>query len=103
MKLLLLGGSIFLGRHIVEMALARGHEVTTFTRGRHDDVLPEQVEKLHGDRDGNLRALEGRKWDAAIDTSGYVPRVVRAGAEMLARAVEHYTFISSISVYTDEP
>ena len=101
MKLLILGGTVFLGRHLVEAALARGHEVTLFNRGQHNPELFPEVEKLRGDRDGDLTALAGRRWDAAIDTSGYVPRVVRASAELLADAVEHYTFISTISVYSD--
>jgi len=98
-KLLILGGTVFLGRHIVETALQRGHEIRLFTRGeRNPDLFPD-VEKLRGNRDGNLAPLEGRRWDAVIDTSGYVPRVVRASAELLRDAVGHYTFISSISVY----
>lgn len=101
MKLLVLGGTVFLGRHIVEAALARKHEVTIFHRGQHNpDIFP-GVEKLHGNRDGDLTALQGRQWDAVIDTSGYVPRIVRASAGALANAVQHYTFISSISVYAD--
>ena len=101
MKLLLLGGTVFLGRHIVEAALTRGHEVTIFHRGQHNpDIFP-GVEKLHGNRDGDLMALQGREWDAVIDTSGFAPRIVRASAEALANAVKHYTFISSISVYAD--
>lgn len=99
MKLLILGGTIFLGPHLVEIALAHGHEVTLFNRGHHNPDLFPEVEKLRGDRDGNLEALRGRRWDAVIDTCGYVPRVVRASAEILANAVEHYTFISTISVY----
>jgi 2'-hydroxyisoflavone reductase len=99
MKLLILGGTVFLGRHLVEAALARGHAVTLFNRGQHNADLYPEVEKLRGDRDGDLAALHGRAWDAAIDTCGYVPRVVRASAELLADAVSHYTFISSISVY----
>lgn len=99
MKILILGGLSFLGRHMVEQGLARGHEMTTFTRGKTNmDAYPE-VEKLTGDRDGNLSALEGRTWDRVIDTSGYVPRVVRASAHLLADKTEHYTFISTISVY----
>ena len=101
MKLLILGGTSFLGRHIVEIAQARGHDITLFNRGqRNPDIFP-NVEKLRGNRDGDLSALQGRSWDAAIDTSGYVPRVVRASAELLADAVGHYTFISSISVFSD--
>ncbi len=103
MKLLILGGTHFLGRHVVDAALARGHTVTTFTRGEHDDVLPAGVERLRGNRDGDLTALEGRRWDAVIDTSGYVPRVVRAAADLLSSAVDHSVFISTISVYRDFP
>ena len=99
MNLLILGGTIFLGRYLVEAALARGHQVTLFNRGQHNSELYPDVEKLRGDRDGGLDVLRGRRWDAVVDTSGYVPRVVRASAELLADAVEHYTFISSISVY----
>jgi 2'-hydroxyisoflavone reductase len=99
MRLLILGGTVFLGRYLVDSALARGHAVTLFNRGQHNPELYPDVEKLRGDRDGDLVALEGRRWDAAIDTCGYLPRVVRASAELLAGAVEHYTFISSISVY----
>ena len=101
MKLLVLGGTVFLGRHLVESALARGHEVTLFTRGQHNpDVFP-QVEKLRGDRNGDMTALQGRTWDAVLDTSGYVPRIVKASAELLAPAVKLYMFISTISVYAD--
>jgi 2'-hydroxyisoflavone reductase len=99
MKLLILGGTVFLGRHLVDAALVRGHEVTLFNRGQHNAGLYPEVEQLRGDRDGGLDALRGRRWDAAIDTSGYVPRVVRASAELLAGAVDRYVFISSISVY----
>jgi 2'-hydroxyisoflavone reductase len=101
MNLLILGGTIFLGRHLVEAALQRGHQVTIFNRGRHQPDLFPEVEKLRGDRAGSLDALRGRQWDAVIDTSGYVPRLVRASAELLAEAAQHYTFISSISVYAD--
>jgi 2'-hydroxyisoflavone reductase len=101
MKLLILGGTIFLGRHLVEAALQRGHEVTLFNRGQHNPDLFPDVEKLRGDRKDNLSALEGRHWDAVIDTCGYVPRVVRQSAEMLADQVDHYTFVSSLSVYAD--
>ena len=86
MKLLLLGGTVFLGRHIVEEALTRGHEVTLFNRGQHNPDLFPHVEKLRGDRNGDLTALQGRHWNTVIDASGYVPRVVRASAEALAQA-----------------
>lgn len=101
MKLLILGGTVFLGRHLVQSAQARGHEVTLFNRGQHNADLFPDIEKLRGDRDGGLAALRDRRWDAAIDTCGYVPRVVCASAETLAGAVNHYTFISTISVYSD--
>ncbi|MBN1287914.1 MAG: epimerase [Anaerolineae bacterium] len=101
MKLLVIGGTRFLGLHTVQAALAREHEVTLFNRGRSNpDIFPD-IEKLTGDRDGGLDVLRGRTWDAVIDTCGYVPRVVRASAELLADAVEHYTFVSTLSVYTD--
>lgn len=101
MRLLILGGTRFLGRALVDAALASGHEVTLFNRGQTNPQLYPQVEKLQGDRDGNLDALAGRRWDAVIDTCGYVPRVVGASAALLADAVDHYTFISSLSVYSD--
>ena len=101
MKLLILGGTIFVGRHIVRAAQERGHDVTLFNRRRTNPDLFDDVEQLRGDRDGDLSALNDGRWDAVVDTSGYVPRVVRASAERLADAVEHYTFISSLSVYPD--
>lgn len=101
MKLLVLGGTKFLGRHVVEAALARGDEVTIFNRGLHNAELYPEVERLRGDRDGGLEALRGRSWDAVVDTSGYVPRVVRESAGALAGSVGLYVFVSSISVYAD--
>jgi 2'-hydroxyisoflavone reductase len=101
MRILILGGTIFLGRHLVDAAVDRGHEVTLFNRGQHGPDLFPGIEKLRGDRDGNLTALEGRHWDAVIDTCGYVPRLVQASTDLLADNVKHYTFISSISVYAD--
>ena len=101
MKLLILGGTAFLGRHIAEIALERGYDLTLFTRGvTNPDLFPE-AERLRGDRDGGLGVLEGRSFDAVVDTSGYVPRVVRASAELLAGTVGRYAFVSSISVYAD--
>ncbi|MBK9712329.1 MAG: NAD-dependent epimerase/dehydratase family protein [Kouleothrix sp.] len=99
MELLILGGTVFLGRHLVDAALARGHTVTLFNRGQHNPELYPAVEKLRGDRSSDLSALRGRRWDAVIDTCGYVPRVVLAAAELLSNAVDRYVFISSISVY----
>jgi 2'-hydroxyisoflavone reductase len=100
-KLLILGGTKFLGRAVAEAALARGYELTLFTRGRTNPDLFPEAEHLHGDRDGDLGALEGRTWDAVVDPSGYVPRVLRASAELLRDAVGHYVFVSSISAYAE--
>jgi len=101
MRLLILGGTKFLGRALVEEAIARGHELTLFNRGQTNPELFPEVEKLRGNRDGDLSPLEGGTWDAAVDTSGYFPRIVRASAAMLADKVGHYTFISTVSVYAD--
>lgn len=101
MNLLIIGGTIFLGRHLVEMALARGHRVSLFNRGQHNPELFPEIEKLRGDRNQDRSALDSRSWDAVIDTCGYIPRAVRDLAEQLASQVNHYTFISSISVYSD--
>lgn len=101
LKILLLGGTRFIGVHMTELALARGHSVTFFNRGKTRADLFPQVEKLQGDRDNKLDALKGRKWDAVIDTSGYVPRHVRLSAELLAPNVSQYLFISTIGLYAD--
>ncbi len=101
MKLLVLGGTKFLGRHAVAAALGEGHDVTIFTRGQTNPDLFPEVEHLHGDRDGDLDVLHGGAWDGVIDTSGYVPRVVRQSAELLRDKVARYVFVSSISVYGD--
>ncbi|TQS28943.1 NAD-dependent epimerase/dehydratase family protein [Microbispora sp. KK1-11] len=105
MKILVIGGSVFLGRAIVEEALRRGHEVTTFNRGRSGTDLP-GVEAVRGDREStdDLRRLaDGRQWDAVIDVCGFVPRVVLESARTLSGHAPHYTFISSISAYPDWP
>lgn len=102
MNLLILGGTVFLGRHLVDTALARGHSVTTFTRGEHPVPLDPAVEQLRGNRKSDLAALEGRVWDAVIDTSGYVPRELRLSTAALERT-GHYTFISTISVFKAFP
>jgi 2'-hydroxyisoflavone reductase len=101
LKVLILGGTTFLGPHLTNELLSHGHKVTHFSRGNEHFLSFPEVEKLQGDRDGNLKALEGRKWDAIIDTSGYLPRVVEASSKILAGAASHYTFISTISVYDD--
>jgi 2'-hydroxyisoflavone reductase len=101
-KILILGGTGFLGPHIVTAARARGHTVTLFNRGKtHPGLFPD-VEKLQGDRNGHLEALANRAWDAVIDPSGYTPRQVKASAELLAPSVHHYVFISTISVYAKD-
>ena len=101
MKILILGGTMFVGRHLTEEALARGHEVTLFHRGQHGGDLFPQVETLNGDRDGGLDVLKNRSWDVVLDTCGYVPRIVRQSAALLSQAVNRYVFISSISIYRD--
>jgi len=102
-KILILGGTGFLGPAFVTAAQARGHELTLFNRGKTRPELFPNLEKLQGDRDPNkgegLKALEGRKFDAVLDTSGYYPRMVRASAELLAPNVGQYLFISSVSAY----
>ena len=109
MKLLVLGGTRFLGRHLVDAALARGDDVTIFTRGRTAVPWEHGVTALTGDRDPRiapgLAALREGRFDAVIDCSGYVPRVVEAGARLLANRVARYVFVSSMSVYarTDRP
>jgi 2'-hydroxyisoflavone reductase len=100
MRILVLGGTLFLGRHVVDVALERGHDVTLFNRGQTRPELFPDVEKLRGDRDGDLGALAGRTFDAVVDTSGRVPRIVRETIDALGD-VGHYTFVSSISVYAD--
>ncbi|MBZ4420333.1 NAD-dependent epimerase/dehydratase family protein [Myxococcus sp. RHSTA-1-4] len=104
-NILILGGTSFLGPALVEFARSRGHTLTLFNRGKTNPGLFPDVEKLQGNRDPNkdngLKALEGRKWDAVVDTSGYVPRMVKASAELLAPNTDHYVFVSSISVYKD--
>ena len=101
MKLLILGGTLFLGRHVTEEALERGHEVTLFTRGKTNSTLFPEAGRITGDRKLDLSPLAGRRWDAVIDTCGYVPRVVRMSVEALRDSVDHYTFVSSISAYAD--
>lgn len=101
MKILLLGGPRFLGYALIEAARSRDHEVTLFNRGKTETSLFPSIERIMGDRNGDLGALKGRRWDAVIDTCGYVPRIVRDSTTLLREAVDHYTFVSSISVYAD--
>ncbi|MDE2793697.1 MAG: twin-arginine translocation signal domain-containing protein [Gemmatimonadota bacterium] len=104
-RILILGGTTFIGPHQIKYALDRGHEVSIFTRGRteppffHDYF--ERVEQLTGDRDNDLSALEGREWDAVIDNSASIPRWVSMTTELLRDRVDRYLFVSSISAYAD--
>ena len=100
--LLMLGGTGFLGPQTVEAALRRGYKVTLFNRGKTRPGLFPDLEKLHGDRDkDDLKALEGRKWNAVVDTSANVPRWVKKAGEVLGPNIDHYIYISSISAYAD--
>src|SRR5882762_605953 len=101
MKLLILGGTRFVGRHLVTAALARNHEITLFNRGQHPAAALSSVETIHGERNSDLAKLKGRCWDGVIDTCGYLPRTVRASAEILSHSLDRYVFISSLSVYPD--
>src|SRR6266850_1954967 len=101
MKLLILGGTRFVGRHLVTAALARNHDVTLFNRGKHPFPPLTSVETIYGDRNRDLAKLQGRRWDAVVDTCGYLPRTVKASAEILSHSVDVYVFISSVSVYAD--
>lgn len=99
MRILIIGGTRFLGRYLVEAALARRHEVTLFNRGQTNPNLFPQLETILGDREKDVNKLQGRIWDAVVDVAGYVPRIVRLSVEVLKPNVSHYVFISSISVY----
>lgn len=101
MNLLILGGTAFLGRHLVNLTLERGDTITLFNRGRTNPGLFPKVETIQGDRKQSLAPLASRTWDVVIDTSGYHPTDVRASAAFLAPRVGHYLFISTISVYAD--
>jgi 2'-hydroxyisoflavone reductase len=100
MRILILGGTSYIGPHQVRYALARGHTVTLFNRGRTNPHLFPRVEKLVGDRaDATLDALRGREWDAVIDNSAHFPRWVRQAGELLVGSVKRYLFTSSTGVY----
>ncbi len=101
MHILILGGTVFVGRALIDAAHAAGHSVTLFNRGKSNPAPIANVEQVHGDRAADLDRLAGRTWDAVIDTCGYVPRIVRLSARTLAQAAPHYTFISTLSVYRD--
>lgn len=102
LRILILGGTGFMGPHQVRYALARGHKVTLFNRGREPDAWSGQVEELIGDRNtGDLKALEGREWDVCIDNPTTLPFWVRDAGNVLHGKIEQYVFISTISVYAD--
>lgn len=101
LRVLFLGGTGFIGPHMVRTALDRGHTVTLFTRGRQGTELFPEAERLVGDRDGQLDALKGKTWDVVIDNSGYVPAHVQQSAERLKGSVGHYFYTSTIDAYRD--
>jgi len=101
MNILILGGTGFIGPHLVTYAMERGHKITLFNRGRTNTHLFPEAEKLVGDRNADLSALEDRRWDAVIDNSGYTPQQVGMSVELLKNACDQYLFTSTRSVYTD--
>lgn len=101
LRVLILGGTGFIGPHFVTALRDAGHKLTLFNRGRRNPGLFPDVEALTGDRDGKLDALKNRDWDVVIDNSGYFPRAVKLTADLLKDRVQHYIFISSISAYAD--
>lgn len=101
MRILILGGTVFLGRHLVDSALSAGHQVTTFRRGRERADLPDGVATIIGDRRGNHAELRSGQWDAVVDCSGYFPAHVASAAQVLSSHVGQYVFISSVLQYAD--
>lgn len=101
MRILILGGTVFLGRHLVDAALDAGHQVTTFRRGRERSDLPAGVATIIGDRRGDHAGLSGGQWDAVIDCSGYFPSHVASAAKALSGCASQYVFISSVLQYAD--
>jgi 2'-hydroxyisoflavone reductase len=103
MRILVIGGTRFLGRQLVEAALARNHEVTLFNRGKSNPGLFPKLETILGDRETDVEKLQqaGRNWDTVIDVAGYLPRIVRLSAEALKKNARRYVYISSISVYSN--
>lgn len=101
LRVLILGGTGFIGPHFVTALSAGGHRVTLFNRGKRDPEAKQGVEQLLGDRNGDLKSLEGRDWDVVIDNSGYTPSQVTLSTGLLRKHAPHYLFISSIAVYED--
>ena len=103
LKILILGGTGFIGPHMVREALRRGHDVSLFNRGRTNNELFPDLQLFKGDRNNGLQSLEGGQWDVVVDNSGYVPRHVEDSASLLAPVVAPYVFVSTISVYEVSP
>jgi 2'-hydroxyisoflavone reductase len=101
LRVLIFGGTGFIGPHFVEVLRARGHKLTLFNRGKRNPKLFPDVETLIGDRNGQVDAIKGRDWDVVIDDSGYTPKQVKLTTDALKGRVQHYIFVSSISVYAD--
>jgi 2'-hydroxyisoflavone reductase len=101
LRVLILGGTGFIGPHFVHSLTQAGHTVTLFNRGKRDPDAKHGVEQLLGDRNNDLKSLEGRDWDVVVDNSGYTPGQVKLSTTLLAKHVKHYVFISSIAVYAD--
>jgi 2'-hydroxyisoflavone reductase len=103
LRVLFLGGTGFIGPHHVRAAVARGHQVAVFNRGKSEAELPASVERLVGDRNRDLEAIRNRDWDAVVDLAAYGPGWVRSLGEALRERVGHYTFVSAIAVYDHPP
>ena len=103
LRILVLGGTGFIGPHMVREALRRGHEVSLFNRGRTNNELFPDLELFKGDRNNGLQSLEGGDWDVVVDNSGYVPRHAEDSASLLSPVVSHYLYVSTISVYAVSP
>ncbi len=101
LRVLILGGTGFIGPHFVDALNAGGHKITLFNRGKREHEEKPGVEQLLGDRDNNLKSLEGRDWDVVIDNSGYTPNQVKLSTDLLRAHSKHYIFISSIAAYGD--
>ncbi|MBC8027622.1 MAG: NAD-dependent epimerase/dehydratase family protein, partial [Steroidobacteraceae bacterium] len=94
LKVLILGGTGFIGPHFVDVLTAAGHKVTLFNRGKRDPEAKPGIEQLLGDRNGDVKSLEGKSWDVVIDNSGYTPKQVKLTADLLKPRVKQYLFIS---------
>src|SRR6185295_20324676 len=101
LRVLILGGTGFIGPHFVQVLSAAGHKISLFNRGKRDPSVHPGIEQLLGDRNGPVDSLKGHDWDVVIDNSGYKPKQVRLSGELLKGHVDHYIFVSSISVYAD--